>query len=223
MKTLIALLLTGLFLFSLFVAPPTSGNQEPKVSLKNGDWIKYSYNITGPPVDALRNLTWYRMDIVDVDGDWLLVNKTALSVNGTLSSSLWQFNLAAGQVYGWVIIPADLSKGDTFFDAKQANITIAGEEQKTLLGKTRTVTNGSDERVYREWDKSTGVYVHAIEHTDNYTISLNAVETNLWQPDSEGQKPLALYGLAAVITLLLILLPILFIAIKRASNAMRVA
>ena len=157
---------------------------EPSTGVKKGDWIEYAISITGPPLDPLRNLTWYRTEILEVDGASFRANKTALTVNGTFSSSIWNFNLTEGQVQGWVIIPANLSTGDAFFDAaKSANITIEGEEQKTLLGASRTVTHASDPgKVYKEWDKVTGVYVHAIEHTTNYTVITNAIATNMWSP-----------------------------------------
>jgi len=92
---------------------------------------------------------------------------TALAVNGTFSSSIWIFNLSEGQVQGWEIIPANLSVGDTFFDAAMhANITVEGQEQKIVAGESRTITHSNDPgRLYKEWDKATGVYVDSIEYT----------------------------------------------------------
>jgi hypothetical protein len=105
------------------------------VGVKKGDWIEYSISIAaGPPLDSLRNLTWYRTEILEVNGASFKANKTALSVNGTVSSSIWYFDLAEGEVQGWAIIPANLSPGNTFFDyAKSANVTIEGEEPKNTV------------------------------------------------------------------------------------------
>ncbi len=185
-------------------ATPALASGAPSVGVKKGDWIEYSMKITGPPVDALRNITWYRCDVLEVDGTSFLVNKTALMINGTLQSSVWQFNLTMGQVFGWVIIPANLSTGDAFFDVmKSANITIEGEEQKTLLGTTRTVTHANIiGMVDKEWDKATGVYVHAVEHTTDYTIITNAVATNMWNPQTQDQNSSALTQLTVITALL---------------------
>jgi len=184
MKAFTALILVSIVVYASVIALPTLTYGETSVGVKKGDWIEYTITMTGPPLDPIRNLTWYRAEIFEVDGAWFQVNKTALSVNGTLSSSLWSFDLAEGQVRGWVIIPANLSTGDTFFDvAKSLNITIEGEEQKTVLGANRAVTHASDPgRVYLEWDKATGVYVHSIAHTSNYTVIMNAFATNMWIP-----------------------------------------
>jgi hypothetical protein len=175
---------------------------EPATGVKKGDWIEYSFNITGPPLEPLRNLTWYRTEILEVDGTWFRANKTALLVNGSFSSSVWDFNFTEGQVQSWAIIPANLGTGDTFFDvAESANITIEGEEQKTLLGASRTVTHASELGiVYREWDKATGVYVHAVTYNNNYTVVTNAVATNMWSPELIlGLNPSAFYTLATAV------------------------
>ena len=192
-------------IYTSVIILPAVAFDEPLVGLKEGDWIEYTISMTGPSLDPLRNLTWYRMDIIEVNGESFQVNKTALSVNGLLSSSVWTFNLAEGEVWGWVIIPANLSSGDTFFDvSKSDNITIEGEVEKTLLGASRTVTFGNDpERVYREWDKATGVYVHAIEHTTDYTVVTNAEATNMWASSSPQQNETVHYMLIAGVTLLL--------------------
>jgi hypothetical protein len=152
------------------------------------------------------------MDILKVEDASFQVNKTALSVNGYLSSSIWSFNFTEGEVWGWVIIPANLSRDDTFFDAsKSDNITIEGELEKPLLGANRTVTSGSDPgRVYREWDKATGVYVHAIEHTSNYTVVTNAKATNMWASSTSQQNQPMPYPLVAA-TLILSAAAIIFV------------
>ena len=197
---------TTITIYTSVTILPTAALAEPSVGLKEGDWIEYTFSLTGPPLDQLRNLTWYRMEILEVDGPSFQVNKTALSVNGFLSSSVWSFNFVEGEVWGWVIIPANLSSGDTFFDAsKSANITIEGEVEKTLLGASRTVTFGNDPgRVFREWDKATGVYVNAVEHTSNYTVVTNATATNMWASSSSQQNRQALYILFAVVIILLV-------------------
>ncbi len=195
-----------------------SGDDEASVSVgtKKGDWIEYAMNITGPPVPEANNITWYRCDVLEVNGDSILVNKTGLMSNGTLQSSLWDFNLSEGQVFGWSIIPADLGVGDQFFDImKGGNVTIAGEEQKTVLGATRTVTHGSDERIYKEWDKATGFYIHAVEHTADYTIITDAVATNMWSPTAPWLNPVILVLLAAATALAAAIVGFAFLVKKK--------
>jgi hypothetical protein len=138
MKAFAALILVSIIVCASVIALPTLTYGETSVGVKKGDWMEYTIAMTGPPLDPIRNLTWYRTEILEVDGAWFQANKTGLSVNGTLSSSIWNFNLAEGQVRGWVIIPANLSTGDTFFDAaKSLNITIEGEEQKHCRRKPK--------------------------------------------------------------------------------------
>jgi hypothetical protein len=221
MKTFSALLLVSIVCVSVMVL--TSFNYgEASVGVKKGDWIEYSISMTGPPLDDLRNLTWYRTEILEVNGQSFQVNKTALSVNGTFSSSIWNFNLNEGQVYGWVIIPANLSTGDNFFDAsKSANITIEGEEQKTLLGASRVITHASDpDKVYKEWDKTNGVYVHSIENTTSFTVIFNAIGTNMWGPQPKGQNSTASYWLsvATIILAVIVLSSVIFLAEKNAQK-----
>lgn len=199
MKVFAALALVTILVYALFVSSACA--YEPSVGVKQGDWIEYSISMKGPPLDSSRNLTWYRIDILEVSGGWIEVNKTALSVDGIFSSSIWDFNLTEGHVLGWVIIPANLGVGDAFFDAaKSANVTIEGEEQKTLFGSSRTVTHASDPgRVYKEWDKATGIYVNAVEHTTDYTVITGVIATNMWSTQILGQNQGELYRLVVVI------------------------
>ncbi len=216
MKKFTALILASIVIYASVI--PTFAYGETSVGVKKGDWIEYTITMTGPPLDPIRNLTWYRTDILEVDGAWFQANKTALSVNGALSSSIWNFDLAEGQVRGWVIIPANLSTGDTFFDAaKSINITIEGEVQKTVLGANRAVTYASDPgKIYLEWDKATGVYAHYVAHTSNYTVIMNALATNMWSPETQGQSQ-TIYSMivAAVVLALFILASTTFIALRK--------
>ena len=146
---------------------------------------------------------------------------TSISVNGTVLSAIWHFNLTEGQVQGWEIIPPNLSPGDTFYDvAKNANITVEGQEQKIVAGASRTVTHATDPgKLVKEWDKTTGVYVHSLEWTRNYTVVTNAVATNMWSPQTPqilGLNPTAFYSIAAVgVALAAVLLPFGVIATRR--------
>jgi hypothetical protein len=136
MKAFTTLVLVILTVSLSIISLPTCANGTPSVGVKKGDWIEYTINITGPPLDQARNLTWYRNEILEVNSTWFETNMTSISVNGTVLSAIWHFNLTEGQVQGWEIIPPNLSRGDTFYDvAKDANITVEGQEQKMVAGQ----------------------------------------------------------------------------------------
>ena len=50
MKTFNALVLVLLTVSSI-IALPAYANDTPSVGVKKGDWIEYTINITGPPLD----------------------------------------------------------------------------------------------------------------------------------------------------------------------------
>jgi hypothetical protein len=208
MNKLAASILTNIIILQLIIAlSPAMALNETEVGVKEGDWIEYSINMSGPLLDQLRNLTWYRVDFLQVEGSMLTVNKTSQSVDGTYSSSMWHFDLAQGQLYGWVIIPANLSRGDSCFDAtRNASITIEGEEQKNLLGTTRIITYASDPgKVYKEWDKETGVYVYSSDNTTDYAVTMKAAATNMWHLKTAKQDNFQYYQLEVLILSVLVL------------------
>ena len=224
MKTFSALILLSIVFVSVMVLPTfTYGGAS--VGVRKGDWIEYAISMKGASLDPLRNLTWYRTELLEVDGASFQVNKTSLSVNGTFSSSIWNFDLTEGEVYGWVIIPANLSTGDKFFDAaKSANITIEGEVQKTLLGANRTVTHASDlNKVYKEWDKNTGVYVYSIENTSDFTVIFNAIATNMWSPQGQNSTVSHQLFVEIIVIAILAITSIIFIAQKMLKNHLKYA
>jgi hypothetical protein len=202
--TFICVLVLASIISVSVLASTTLASDKISAGVKKGDWIEYNISITGPPLDPIRNLTWYRNDILDVNGAAFEANMTALTVNGTYSSSVWHFNLTEGQVQGWEIIPPNLDVGDTFFDsAKSANITVEGEEQKIVAGATRNVTRGNDPgKLYKEWDKATGVYVNSVEHTKNYLVLTNATATNMWSPEIQEPNQTVFYAVVAACVVL---------------------
>jgi len=207
-------------LIVLVAALPSFAYGGTSLGVKEGDWIEYSISMTGPPLDQLRNLTWYKMEILSVDGAWIHVNKTSRSVDGTFSSSLWDFDLTGGQTHGWVIIPANLGQGESFFDgSKGISVMIEGEERKTLLGASRDITHATDPpSVYKEWDKSSGVYVYSIDHTTDYTVVMSAVATNLWSSDTSEQNQVAVFYLIAATFVFLVVAVLLLSFYRRRKH-----
>jgi hypothetical protein len=167
---------------------------EPTVGAKEGDWMEYNISTTGtgslPPTHDVR---WLRMEVLTVDETAFSVNVTVRYANETMGSAIWKFNFTEGNTEGWTIIPANLSAGDTFFDSYTAgDVIIQREEQKTVLGASRSVTMGSDVlREVKEWDKTTGFFIRSIEVYKNSTnsegyyigdlrLTIQAVATNMW-------------------------------------------
>jgi hypothetical protein len=87
----------------------------------------------------------------------------------------------------WIIIPANLNVGDSFYDnLANRSITIEGEETRTVAGATRTITYANTSERYKVWDKATGMYIQTIDTLPNYEISANITATNIWEPQILG-------------------------------------
>ena len=200
-------------------------SSEPLVGVKGGDWIEYDVSMTGtgsmPPTHDVR---WFRIEVLPVEGAAFSVNLTSRYANGTMGSAIWKFNFTEGNVEGWIIIPANLGEGDTFYDYSihtgvPVNVTIQDEEQKTVLGATRTVTYGEDSLRHKEWDKATGLFIGTTEYYKNVTtktgwyiedltVTVKAVATNIWSPQILGLDQTMFYtsvtaGIVAVAILIL--------------------
>lgn len=196
MKGITALILASMIISVSVIASPALAHDSSS-GVKEGDWIEYNISVTGtstpPPTHDVR---WMRIEVLPVQGSAFNVNLTAKYANGTIGSAVWKFNFTEGNVEGWIIIPSNLGPGDKFYDSsphtkKPVNVTIQRQEQKTLLGATRTVTYGNDSFRHKEWDKATGVFVGASEvyknvtnkdgwYIDNLTVTVEAVATNIW-------------------------------------------
>ena len=150
--------------------------ETPQVGVKAGDWIEYDISHTGtssPP--PTHDVNWMRLQVLEVDGSAFSVNVTARYANGTVGSEVWCLDFSEGNVGGWIIIPKDLGVGDTFFDYSihnhlPVNVTIQGEEQRSLLGADRIITFGNDSFRYKEWDKATGFFVGSSETYRNQPV-----------------------------------------------------
>ena len=200
MKTFTVIILTSLIVSVLIVVSPTRGYDEPSVGVKEGDWIEYDVNITGNPPAVHRNVTWMRIDILQVQRTAFPVNLTVRYANGTLENSIWKFNFTEGNTEGWVIIPSGLRSGDTFFDnfsKTDKHITIQSQEQKKVLGATRTVTFANDAYRVKQWDEDTGVFIGSSEIFRNWSAYVTAVGTNMWSPQILGLNQTAFYSLVA--------------------------
>ncbi len=176
---------------------------EPSIGVKEGNWMEYNVKITGNPPAVHRNVTWMRIDVLSVQGDAFPVNLTVRYANGTMTSSIWKFNFTAGNVGGWIIIPANLGPEESFYDAfskADKNIAILGQEQKTILGANRALTYANDSYRNKVWDKTTGVFVQSTEIFRNWSSYVTAINTNMWSPQILGLNPSLFFTIVAAST-----------------------
>ena len=202
-KTAIGLLFLAFLLATFTVAAA----QQPAIGVKPGDWVEYHVKNTGQ-VPAAQDLTYAKIEILDVEGEVFHANFTVRYVNGSLSSSIRTFNFTAGDVQAWIIIPANLNPSESFYDSSiGSTVAIQGQIQKTVAGATRTVTyvNSTSNGIERnkQWDKATGFYVQSVDNIGTYTVNAQAYATNIWQPQILGLDQAVFISLvvAAVVVL----------------------
>jgi hypothetical protein len=203
----------AVLLIVILLIPLAEGNIS--VGVKPGDWMEYSVSTTGTPPEG-HDVTWARMEILDVEGTVLHANITVRNVNGTVSSSVRQFNFTSGQVQAWIIIPGNLSPGDTFYDSSlPGDVTIQGQEQKIVAGASRTITHANDSSKYKEWDKATGMYTETIDHLANYTIDAYATITNMWAPQILGLDQTIFYAIITVVVAVIVVAVLVLVVFRR--------
>jgi hypothetical protein len=178
------------------------------VGVEEGDWIEYDVVTTGTPV-VDHDIIWSRMEILNVSGSEFKANVTTQNPDGVYSSLVRTFNLEAGDVQGWVFIPANLGVGDSFFDSNLGyEVTIEGEEEMVVAGAKRVTSFADTPERFRRWDKETGVFIEVIDSLDDYTINATVVATNMWTPEYFGIEQtsfiLLVSGLVAVIAVVVL-------------------
>ncbi len=221
MKAFSAAVWVSVILAVSTLASSACGFGEPLVGVKEGDWMEYKVNIVGVP-PPIHNVTWMRMDILQVEDSAFPVNLTVKFVNGTFYSTIWRFNFTEGNTEGWLIIPSNLNPNDTFYDNYSKtgkNIAIEGQTQRTVLTANRQVTFGNDSFRTKQWDKATGVFVQSSETLKNWSVNVELVATNLWSPQILGLNQNVFYGVAvSSCALAASFSAILFVVRKRRSG-----
>jgi len=173
--------------------------QEP-IGVKKGYWMEYTVSGSGNLPEG-HDVVWAKMEIIEVasDGSKFWANVVSLARNGSIYSAVRDFDFAAGDVEAWIIIPANLSPGDSFYDnLANRSITIEGEQTRTVAGATRVVTYANSTERYKVWDKATGMYIQTIDTLPDYEISANITATNIWQPQVLGLDQNVFYIVLAV-------------------------
>jgi hypothetical protein len=196
--------LAALFLIVGFILTGcinTASCQDNSIGVKKGYWMEYTVSGSGDLPEG-HDIVWAKMEVIEIapNGSKFWVNFVSVARNGSIYTAIRDFNFAAGDVEAWVIIPANLNPGDSFYDALSGrNITIQGEETRTIAGATRTVTYANTTERNKAWDKATGMYIQTVDNLPNYEISANMSATNVWEPQILGLNQNVFYTVIAVV------------------------
>jgi len=156
-------------------------NANVTVGVKAGDWMEYNvtYVGSGDPPEEYPN--WFKFQITDVQGTSITGKMTYEMLNGTTTTDTYTHDLKIG-VLQLLVVPAGLTYADVFYHEDYGNITIAGTEEGTYAGGTRTAfyATFTEKKVY--WDKPTGIFLQSeqvLNDTDiTQTVTISA--TNRW-------------------------------------------
>jgi hypothetical protein len=202
----------GAFSVILILGLVSMASAQLTVGVKAGNWIQYKVTFTGTPPDPSHDVVAANMTVLSVSGTSIYVNIVSTMSNGTILSSNSTLNLQTGQLIDNFIIPANLAKGDQFYDATiSGNITIADVSQGTYAGATRTVINATSGSNTYVWDQATGIDVEGFSTGTGYTMHTLANATNIWQSIPEFNTTTiigsaAVVGLVAVVTASVVLI-----------------
>ena len=207
--------MAAIIIVALIFLSAAATEAQPTVGVKKGEWVEYHVVAGGSP-PAAQDVTWAKIEILDVEGDQFHANFTVQYVNGTVSSSVRTFNFTAGDVQAWIIIPGNLSPGESFYDSSiNSTVTIQGQLTKNVAGANRivTYTNATSAGLarHKEWDKATGFYVQSVDNVGTYTINANAYATNIWSPQILGLEQTIFYSIIVVIVAVVLIALILII------------
>lgn len=221
MKKAVATIIAVIAL-AVLLLPLTLAQGQPAIGVKKGDWMEYTVKTTGE-VPAAQNITWAKIEILNVQGEAFQASFTVRYTNGTLSSSVRSFNFSAGNVQAWIIIPANLRPGQSFYDSSiNSNVSIQGQFDKNVAGASRVVTytNSTAGGVQRnkEWDKATGFYIQSVDNLGNYTVNAKATATNIWSPQILGLNETTFYTALAIIVIVVVAAVLIALVIFRTKK-----
>lgn len=145
------------------------------------------------------------MEIINTTGTQIFVNIVAESRNGTLTSAIRTIDFNTGDTQAWIIIPANLGPGDSFYDnLSNSTVTIQGEKTETIDGVPRTITYVHTPERNKEWDKATGVFVQTVDTYPDYNVTATTYATNMWTPQILGFDPSAFYVIIFAIVVVIV-------------------
>jgi len=127
----------------------------------------------------------------------------------------------------FIVIPADLKTGDTFYYYNWGSTTIASEKTEIFAGVPRQVIyatykppsgmTAEASKIEYKWDKTTGIVLEFLAYfPDSKTSSGKLFDTNIWEPQQDGNYAL-LYG--ATLVVILIFVVIILLVVRRRKRA----
>ena len=165
------------------------------VGVEVGDWIKYHVYGTIP---GLEEYDWVEMEVQSLSGTEITILATIHYKGGGEETNTINWDVETGS-QPW-IIPADLSKGDTFrlgYISWIINDTVT----RTYAGRSRSVNLLSvseydiDTEMVTYWDQTSGVLVELFLNrsspTESWTGGYTAIETNIWSPTLQATAELS--------------------------------
>jgi hypothetical protein len=212
-NVLFSVVLVVLILTSLFGVAAA----DYSIVLKAGDWVEYKTTFTGRPS---RNVIGARMDILDVEEDFIAVDLTTQYANGTSVASEMVLNLQTGSTDGNMVVPRNLNVGDQIYDKYQGNITVTGVQHMSLGGAQRSVMLWHDGNTTYCWDRETGVLVNATTTSRRYSFNMQIVSTNIWRPDILVLEPTVFYEVVTAIAVAVVVV-VGVLVVRRAQRAKR--
>ena len=175
------------------------------IGVKKGDWIEYNVVATGNfPGESNAQLA--RLEIVDVQGDIILINSTTMLTNGSYVYANVIVNFDTGNLEEGFFVPSNVSVGGVFYDSLVGNITVRGMEQNTYAGALRTVLTGISSESTFVWDKAKGILVEAHSTYPEYNFTYDTIvdKTNMWTPQILGLEPVTFYILIGAAALAIV-------------------
>ena len=197
--------------------------------VKAGDWADYKVEYKSDvPMRTSRNITQSRINIIEADNGFILLNMSRQYVNGTSLVKKILINQYSGSsgddvVLPLPVVPRNLNVGDKFYDKYQGYLIISGEQQMSFGGAERNVMLGYGKNTTYYWDRETGVLVNATSTITRYTIKAILASTNIWQPEIFGLAPMVFYTAVTGITFTLVIVMIVTVVfvlrgVKRAKH-----
>ena len=192
-----------------------------RVGIKAGDWINFTYTITGLPAGQAY-LEWLKLEFLSVNGTIANLRVTMHESDGTEHSDSGPIDVASGsEVPGLagIVIPTNRTTGDSVYIAGYGNVTIEGEATRTYAGANRTVVyagfSQNQTQVTYYWDKPTGVMLELSSTYPGITATAKATETNMWRAATVAGMPWWLWIIVAAVAVGLV---IFFVRRRRLSG-----
>jgi hypothetical protein len=158
------------------------------VGVKQGNMIQYDVECTGD-VPEQHDVTSAKIEVVNVRDKLIDIKFTSVYLDETEKIEYSTLDLQTGNLGEGFIIPANLTEGDIFFEKNYGNITISKTEERAYAGVKRITVTASNPQNTWHWDQKTGFLVEAKSTYSNFTIAMEAKETNIWEPQPYEMDP----------------------------------